>query len=82
MSDGMSKIEEALTDVEDVENHVKKFNDLERVVNNFITDAINEPPNPLNIDRSARLEKIRNAINDYKNVYANYVAYLTGRKGN
>lgn len=38
----MSKIEEALTDVEDVENHVKKFNDLERVVNNFITDAINE----------------------------------------
>lgn len=41
-----------------------------------------KPPNPLNIDRSARLEKIRNAINDYKNVYANYVAYLTGRKGN
>jgi predicted DNA-binding protein YlxM (UPF0122 family) len=81
MSDEISKIEEALKDVEDVKNYVKKFNDLEQLVNNFVTDADNEPPNPRNIDRSARLKKIRKAINEYRNAYANYAAHLIEKKG-
>jgi hypothetical protein len=82
MSYEISKIEKAIKDIEEVKNHVKKFNDLEQVVNNFIASAVDEPPNPLNLARSARFNKIREAIKDYKNAYANYAAYSINRKGN
>lgn len=82
MEDKISKIEVIVKDVEDLKNHAKRFNVLDLVVNNFITDADSAPRNIPNTDRLARLKSIKKAINEYKNAYAQYAAHLIGKKGN
>lgn len=81
MSKEISVIEKALRDV-DVNNHVKRFSDLDLVVDNFIADADSEPSNTPNTDRLNRLKNIKNALNVYRNEYATYAADLIAKKGN
>jgi dsDNA-specific endonuclease/ATPase MutS2 len=75
-SDEISKIEKALEEIEDMKNYVRKFEDLEQLVDGFISNVNGEPPNPSNDDWLNRLFSIRNAINQYKNAYANYAAHF------
>lgn len=74
MAKQVSVIEEALNDVVedvDVDRYVKRFDDLEGIVNNFIKDAEGWPSNNRNIGELTRLKNIRKALNEYKNAYAN-----------
>jgi len=86
MSNEITAIENALTNVEDVDNYVERFNELEVLVHIFTVDAESRPPNIPNTNRLNRLRNIRNALNDYKNAYTNYAVELvaaskTNKKG-
>jgi hypothetical protein len=76
MSNEITAIENALTNVEDVDNYVERFNELEVLVHIFTVDAESRPPNISNTDRLNRLRNIRNDLNDYKNAYTNYAVEL------
>jgi chromatin segregation and condensation protein Rec8/ScpA/Scc1 (kleisin family) len=75
-SDEISKIEKGLEDVEDMKNYVRKFDDLEQLVDGFISEVNSEPPNPQNEDWLNRLISIREAISGYRNAYADYAAHF------
>jgi hypothetical protein len=83
MSNENTAIENALTNVEDVDNYVELFNELEVLVDSFLVDAESRPPNIPNTDRLNRLKNIRAALNVYKNAYLNYAVELvaTRKKG-
>jgi hypothetical protein len=76
ISNESKAIENALTNVEDVDNYFERFNDLEVLVHSFIADAESRSPNIPNTDRSNRLKNIRAALNVYKNASANYAVEL------
>jgi hypothetical protein len=76
MSNENTVIENALTNVEDVDNYVERFNELEVLVHSFIADTEGRPPNIPNTDRLNRLKNIRTALNVYKNAYVNYAVKL------
>jgi hypothetical protein len=65
-----------MTNVEDVDNYVERFNELEVLVHSFIADTESRPPNIPNTDRLNRLKNIRTALNVYKNAYVNYAVEL------
>jgi hypothetical protein len=76
MSNENTAIENALNNVEDEDNYVERFNELEVLVHSFLADAESRPPNISNTDRLNRLKNIRTALNVYKNAYANYAVEL------
>ena len=84
MSNEITAIENSLTNVEDLDNYVERFNELEVLVHSFVADAESQPPNIPNTDRLNRLMNIRNALNIYRNAYANYDVELAAasKKGN
>lgn len=76
MSNENTTIENALNNVEDVDNYVERFNELEVLVGSFLADAESQPPNIQNTERLNRLKNIRAALNVYKNAYVNYAVGL------
>jgi hypothetical protein len=76
MSNENTAIENALTNVEDVDNYIERFNELEVLLHSFLADAERRPPNIPNTDRLNRLNNIRTALNVYKNAYVNYAVEL------
>lgn len=76
MSNEITAIENAMTNVEDVDNYVERFNELEVLVHIFTVDAESRAPNIPNTDQLNRLRNIRNALNVYKNLYTNYAVEL------
>ena len=76
MLDEITVIERALEMIEDLDNYVERFNELEVLVRSFLADAESQPPNIPNTDRLNRLKNIRTALNVYKNAYANYAVEL------
>jgi hypothetical protein len=80
MSNENTAIENALTNVEDVDNYVELFNELEVLVDSFLVDAESRPPNIPNTDRLNRLKNIRATLNVYKNAYLNYAVELVAAR--
>ncbi|MGH9912355.1 MAG: hypothetical protein ACRD5E_04705 [Nitrososphaeraceae archaeon] len=80
MLDEITVIERALEMIEDVDNYVERFNELEVLVRSFLADAESQPPNIPNTDRLNRLTNIRDDLNVYKNAYANYAVGLLSKK--
>ena len=81
MSNENTAIENALTNVEDVDNYIERFNELEVLLHSFLADAESQPPNIPNTDRLNRLKNIRDDLNVYKNAYANYAVGLLSKEG-
>jgi hypothetical protein len=50
MSNENTAIENALTNVEDVDNYIERFNELEVLSHSFLADAERRPPNISNTD--------------------------------
>jgi hypothetical protein len=80
MSNEITAIENALTNVVDMDNYVEPFSELEVLVHSFIVDAESRPPNIPNTNLLNRIRNIMTALNVYKNAYANYAVELAAVK--
>jgi len=76
MLDEITAIERALVKIEDQDEYVERFNELEVVVDAYVAETRGWPPNPPNTDRLSRLQNIRNDLNVYKHSFTNYVVEL------
>jgi hypothetical protein len=74
MSNEITAIKNALTNVEDMDNYVEPFSELEVLAHSFIADAESRPPNIPNTNRLNRIRNIMTALNVY--MHAFYVSTL------
>jgi hypothetical protein len=80
MLDEITIIERALEKIEDLDNYIERFNELEALVHSFIADAESRPSNIPNTDRTIRLQDIWDNLSIYKNAYINYAVSLISKK--